>query len=170
MDELFNKIDTLSFDDIFEKKVEKIYLIESVIKKVTLENNQNLSEQIINMLWNEICNMNYLKNIIVEPINNNLLKLNIKLKPISEKIIKNYDGDILIKVNIPINYPYSPHSINIKYPKFKNNLNYNIKLSEYFKKNYWNPTNNIEYTIKNIQNIIEEHGIISDNLEFIESK
>jgi ubiquitin-protein ligase len=169
METLFNLIDTLNFDDIFEKKkIEKVHLIESVIKRVTLNNNKSLSEQIINMLWNEICNINSLENIIAEPINNDLLKFNIKLKPISEKIIKNYDGNILIKVKVPNNYPNSPHIINIKYPKFKNNLNYNIKFSEYFKNDLWNPTNSIEYTIKNIQNIIEEHGILSENLEYIE--
>jgi hypothetical protein len=40
---LFNLIDTLHFDDIFEKKkIEKVHLIESVIKRVTLDNNKSL--------------------------------------------------------------------------------------------------------------------------------
>jgi ubiquitin-protein ligase len=168
MDKLFQIIDTLNFDDIFQEKVNKIHLIESVIKRVTLENNKNISEQVVNMLWNEICNINNLKNIHAEPKDNNLLKFNIKLKPMSEKIVKHYDGDILITIKVSINYPNSPHIVNIKHPKFINNLNYNIKFSEYFKDIFWNPTNSIEYTIKNVQNIIEEHGILSENLEFIE--
>ena len=65
--------------------------------------------------------------------------------------------EIIIKLTIPINYPNKPHTVKVKYPIFANKLNYNIHISDYFKDNLWNPTNTIEYTIQNIQNI---HNIL----------
>jgi ubiquitin-protein ligase len=164
MDDIFKVIDTLNFTDIFNKQ-NKIYLVESLIKSTTIDINKNINNNTINMIWNEVCTINNLSNIIIEPVNNNLLNLKVKLIPSSSRLINEFDNkklkkEIIIKLTIPISYPNNPHTVTIKYPKFDNNLNYNIKASDYFKDNLWNPTNTIEYTIQNLQNIIENYGII----------
>ena len=105
-----------------------------------------------------------LSNILIEPINNNLLNLKVIIIPTSIRLIDDFNEkqikkEIIIILTIPINYPNKPHTVKVKYPIFANKLNYNIHTSDYFKDNLWNPTNTIEYTIQNIQNIIEKHGI-----------
>lgn len=170
MDDILKTIDFLNFNNII-KKENKIYLVESLIKLTTKNINNTINNNTINMLWSEICNVNNLDNCIIEPINNNLLNLKVTIIPTSNRLIddlntKKLKKEIIIKITIPINYPNHPHTVKIKYPRFNNNLNYNIKVSDYFKENLWNPTNTIEYTITNLQNIIENHGIVNND-EFI---
>lgn len=171
MEEILKVIDTINFSDICNKE-NKIYLVESIIKTTTKNIYPNIYNNVINMLWNEICNINNLPNIIIKPIKNNLLNLKVKIIPTNDRLINDFNNNnlksfIIIKVKIPINYPYQPHMVKIKYPKFDNNLNYNIKVSNYFKENLWNPTNTIKYTIQNLQNIIEKNGIINNNNKFV---
>jgi ubiquitin-protein ligase len=167
MDNIYKAIDIIDFSDIFNKQ-NKIILVESLIKFTTKKINKSITNNTINMLWNEIISINNLSNILIEPINNNLLKLKVIIIPTSSRLIDNFNEkqikkEIIIKLTIPNNYPNKPHSVKIKYPIFANKLNYNIYISDYFKDNFWNPTNTIEYTIQNIQNIIEKHGMINNN-------
>ena len=167
MDNIYRAIDLIDFSDIFNKQ-NKVILIESLIKSTTNKINKSITKNTINMLWNEICSINNLSNILIEPINNNLLNLKVIIIPTSSRLIDNFNEkqikkEIIIKLTIPINYPNKPHIVKVKYPIFANKLNYNIHISDYFKDNLWNPTNTIEYTIQNIQNIIEKHGMINNN-------
>jgi hypothetical protein len=167
MDDICIAIDALNFNDICNKQ-NKIYLVESLIKLTTKDTNEAINNNTINMLWNEVCSVNNLPNCLIEPINNNLLNLKVTIIPISSRLIDDLNNnklkkEIIIKIKIPISYPNLPHTVKIKYPKFNNNLNYNIKVSDYFKENLWNPTNTIEYTILNLQNIIENYGIVNNN-------
>jgi ubiquitin-protein ligase len=168
MDEIFGVLDTLDFSDIFNNQNKKITLVESLIKSTTTKINKTINNNTINMLWNEICTINNLPNILIEPIDNNLLNLKVTIIPKSSRLIDDFNEkqlkkEIIIKLKIPISYPNQPHTVKINYPTFANNLNYNINISDYFKDNLWNPTNTIEYTIQNIQNIIENHGIINND-------
>ena len=167
MDHIYRAIDVIDFSDIFNKQ-KKIILVESLIKSTTKKINKCITTNSINMLWNEIGSINNLSNILIEPIDNNLLNLKVVIIPTSNRLIydfteKQIKKEIIIKLKIPINYPNKPHTVKINYPIFANKLNYNIHISDYFKDNFWNPTNTIEYTIQNIQNIIEKHGIINNN-------
>ena len=167
MDHIYRAIDVIYFSDIFNKQ-KKIILVESLIKSTTKKINKCITTNSINMLWNEIGSINNLSNILIEPIDNNLLNLKVVIIPTSNRLIydfteKQIKKEIIIKLKIPINYPNKPHTVKINYPIFANKLNYNIHISDYFKDNFWNPTNTIEYTIQNIQNIIEKHGIINNN-------
>jgi ubiquitin-protein ligase len=168
MDEIFGVLETLDFSDIFNNQNKKITLVESLIKSTTINMNKTINNNTINMLWNEICTINNLPNILIEPINNNLLHLKVTIIPKSSRLIDDFDNkqlkkEIIIKLKVPVRYPTQPHTVKINYPTFANNLNYNINISDYFKDNLWNPTNTIEYTIQNIQNIIENHGIINND-------
>jgi ubiquitin-protein ligase len=170
MEDIEKLIDILNFDDIIINQT-KVYFVESVIKKTTSDVNKNVTSNTVNMLWNEVCKINNSNNVLVEPVDNNLLKLLVKVYPSSDRLItefknKQYHGEIVIKIKIPFDYPYSPHQITIKYPIFENNINYNIKACDYFKTNIWNPTNTIEYTIQNIQNIIETYGTLYNNKKY----
>lgn len=167
MNNIYRAIDLIDFSDIFNKQ-NKIILVESLIKSTTNKINKSITKNTINMLWNEICFINNLSNILIEPINNNLLNLKVIIIPTSSRLIDDFNEkqikkEIIIKLTIPINYPNKPHTVKVKYPIFANKLNYNIHTSDYFKDNLWNPTNTIEYTIQNIQNIIEKHGIINND-------
>jgi ubiquitin-protein ligase len=167
MDNIYRAIDTIDFSDIFNKQ-KKLILVESLIKSTTKKINKCITTNSINMLWNEICSINNLSNILIEPIDNNLLNLKVVIIPTSSRLINDFTEkqikkEIIIKLKIPINYPNKPHTVKINYPIFANKLNYNIHISDYFKDIFWNPTNTIEYTIQNIQNIIEKHGIINTN-------
>ena len=167
MDNIYRAIDVIDFSDIFNKQ-NKIILVESLIKSCTIKINKSITNSTINMLWNEICAINNFSNILIEPIDNNLLNLKVMIIPTSSRLINDFNEkqikkEIIIKLKIPITYPNKPHIVKIKYPIFSNNLNYNIHISDYFKDNLWNPTNTIEYTIQNIQNIIEKHGIINND-------
>lgn len=167
MDHIYRAIDVIDFSDIFNKQ-KKIILVESLIKSTTKKINKCITTNSINMLWNEIGSINNLSNILIEPIDNNLLNLKVVIIPTSDRLIydfteKQIKKEIIIKLKIPINYPNKPHTVKINYPIFANKLNYNIHISDYFKDNLWNPTNTIEYTIQNIQNIIEKHGIINND-------
>ena len=167
MDNIYRAIDIIDFSDIFNKQ-KKIILVESLIKSATKKINKSITNNTINILWNEIISINNLSNILIEPINNNLLKLKVIIIPTSSRLIfdfneKQIKKEIIIKLTIPINYPNKPHTVKVNYPIFANKLNYNIHISDYFKDNFWNPTNTIEYTIQNIQNIIEKHGIINND-------
>ena len=171
MDNIYRAIDLIDFSDIFNKQ-NKVILIESLIKSTTNKINKSITKNTINMLWNEICSINNLSNILIEPINNNLLNLKVIIIPTSSRLIDDFNEkqikkEIIIKLTIPINYPNKPHTVKVKYPIFANKLNYNIHISDYFKDNLWNPTNTIEYTIQNIQNIIEKHGMINND-EFVD--
>jgi ubiquitin-protein ligase len=174
MENIYRAIDTIDFSDIFNKQ-KKIILVESLIKSTTTKINKSITKNTINILWNEINSINNLSNILIEPINNNLLKLKVIIIPTSNRLINNFNEnkikkEIIIKLNIPINYPNKPHTVIVKYPIFANKLNYNIHISDYFKDNLWNPTNTIKYTIENIQNIIENHGTINnDNFNNLEN-
>jgi ubiquitin-protein ligase len=166
MEQIFKVIDALDFLDIFNKQ-NKITLVESLIKSTTKNINKKINNNTINMLWNELCTINNLSNISIEPVDNNLLNLRVKIIPTSSRLIDDFDNkqikkEIIIKLKVPLTYPNKPHTVKINYPMFANNLNYNINISDYFKDNLWNPTNTIEYTIQNIQNIIENHGIINN--------
>jgi hypothetical protein len=159
MDNIYKAIDLIDFSDIFNKQ-NKVILVESLIKSTTNKINKSINKNTINMLWNEICSINNLSNILIEPINNNLLNLKVIIIPTSSRLIDDFNEkqikkEIIIKLTIPINYPNKPHIVKVKYPIFANKLNYNIHISDYFKDNLWNPTNTIEYTIQNIQNIID---------------
>jgi len=165
---IFRIIDTLDFSDIINNHNKKINLVESLIKSTTKNINKHININTINMLWNEVNTINNLPNILLEPINNNLLNLKITIIPTSSRLIDDFNEkklkkEIIIKIKIPVSYPNQPHTVKINYPMFANNLNYNINISDYFKDNLWNPTNTIEYTIQNIQNIIENHGIINND-------
>jgi ubiquitin-protein ligase len=167
MDEIFRVIDGLDYSENFNN-LNKITLVESLIKSTTNNINKSINNNAINMLWNEVCTINNLPNIVIEPIDNNLLNLKVTIIPKSSRLIDDFDSkqlkkEIIIKLKVPVNYPNQPHTVKINYPTFANNLNYNINISDYFKNNLWNPTNTIEYTIQNIQNIIENHGIINTN-------
>jgi ubiquitin-protein ligase len=167
MDEIYRVIDTIDFSDIFNKQ-NKIFLVESLIKSTTIKINKTINNNTINMLWNEVCTINNIPNILIEPVNNNLLNLKITIIPKSSRLIDDFNDkqlkkEIIIKIKVPVSYPNQPHTVKINYPTFANNLNYNINISDYFKDNLWNPTNTIEYTIQNIQNIIENHGIINND-------
>jgi len=167
MDEIYRVIDTIDFSNIFNKQ-NKIFLVESLIKLTTIKINKTINNNTINMLWNEVCTINNLPNILIEPINNNLLNLKITIIPKSSRLVDDFNDkqlkkEIIIKIKVPVGYPNQPHRVKINYPRFANNLNYNINISDYFKDNLWNPTNTIEYTIQNIQNIIENHGIINND-------
>jgi len=171
MDNINRAIDLIDFSDIFNKQ-NKVILVESLIKLTTNKINKSISKNTINMLWNEISSINNLSNILIEPINNNLLNLKVIIIPTSSRLIDDFNEkqikkEIIIKLTIPINYPNKPHTVKVKYPIFANKLNYNIHISDYFKDNLWNPTNTIEYTIQNIQNIIEKHGMIN-NAKFVD--
>jgi ubiquitin-protein ligase len=167
MDIIYRAINVIDFSDIFNNQ-NKIILVESLIKSTTIKINKSITNNTINILWNEICSINNLSNILIEPMNNNLLKLKVIIIPTSSRLINDFNEkkikkEIIIKLTIPINYPNKPHTVNVNYPIFSNNLNYNINISDYFKNNLWNPTNTIKYTIQNIQNIIEKHGIINND-------
>lgn len=167
MDEIFRAIDALDFSDILNKQT-KIYLVESLIKSTTININKKINNNSINMLWNEVCTINNLPNILIEPVDNNLLNLKVTFIPTNCRLIDDFNNkqlkkEIIIKFKIPVTYPNQPHTVKINYPTFANNLNYNINISDYFKDNLWNPTNTIEYTIQNIKNIIENHGIINND-------
>jgi ubiquitin-protein ligase len=173
MDEIFIIIDSLDFSDIISKQ-NKITLVESLIKSTTININKTINNNTINMLWNEVCTINNLPNILIVPVDNNLLNLKVTIIPKSSRLIDDFNEkqlkkEIIIKLKIPVSYPNQAHTVKINYPTFANNLNYNIIISDYFKDNLWNPTNTIKYTIQNIQNIIENHGIIN-NGKFIDLK
>ena len=167
MEEIYRVIYALDFSDNFNHS-NNTTLVESLIKSTTKNINKTIKNNTINMLWNEVCTINNLPNISIEPVDNNLLNLKVTIVPKSSRLIDDFNGkqlkkEIIIKLKIPVTYPNKPHTVKINYPAFANNLNYNINISDYFKDNLWNPTNTIEYTIQNIQNIIENHGIINND-------
>ena len=90
MDIIYRAINVIDFSDIFNNQ-NKIILVESLIKSTTIKINKSITNNTINILWNEICSINNLSNILIEPMNNNLLKLKVIIIPTSSRLINYFN-------------------------------------------------------------------------------
>jgi len=144
-----NKIVYKSMDYIEKNKSNTINLNDKI---------QNFSDMSrVQMLINEINCINVkFENIKINPIDNNIFILSV--------VLSNFDNldDIIMMITLDSNlYPYYPPKISFNI-NFEDNLEYFISSLDYFKVNFWNPTNSLEHTIVSVRNIINEHGKIID--------
>ena len=132
---------------------------------------------IIKMIIKEVNKANSLENITksldikIIPDNNNIFKLNVIISGFTNKRLldefDNYknlnpDFDNIVKLTIDmpkLYYPYAPPIITINEPKFDDVFLYSLMTLDYFRQEYWNPSNTIENIINNIIQIIELYGI-----------
>jgi len=134
---------------------------------------------IIKMIIKEVIKLRSLDGIEVYPDNNNIFKLNIKLNKFKNKklledfekykeINPNFDCKVHLTIDMPkLYYPYAPPVILINEPKFSDLFLFSIESLEYFKQEYWNPSNTLEHTLNGLINIIDNYGI-TDNYGIIE--
>lgn len=132
---------------------------------------------IIKMIIKEVIKLRSLDGIEVYPDNNNIFRLNIKLDKFKNKklledfekykeINPNFDCKVHLTIDMPkLYYPYAPPVILINEPKFSDIFLFSIESLEYFKQEYWNPSNTLEHTLNGLINIIDNHGIIDSIIE-----
>jgi len=76
-----------------------------------------------------------------------------------KEVNPDFNNTIQLQFDMPtLYYPYSPPNITIIEPKFDNVFLYTLFSLDYFKQDYWNPSNTLEYTIFAIKNIINQYG------------
>jgi len=118
--------------------------------------------------------------IKIIPDNNNIFKLNVSISNLTnprllEEFNKykefnlDFDNAIKLTIDMPkLYYPYAPPIITINEPKFDDVFLYSLATLDYFKQEYWNPSNTIENVIHNIIQIIELYGTVDkDSLSSI---
>ena len=124
-------------------------------------------------------NMNSL-DIKIIPDNNNIFKLNVSISGFKnprlleefnkyKEFNPDFDNTIKLTIDMPkLYYPYAPPIITINEPKFDDVFLYSLATLDYFKQEYWNPSNTIENVIHNIIQIIELYGTVDkDSLSSI---
>ena len=110
--------------------------------------------------------------IKIIPDNNNIFKLNVSISNLKnprlleefnkyKEINPDFNFTIKLTIDMPkLYYPYAPPIITINEPKFDDVFLYSLATLDYFKQEYWNPSNTIENVIHNIIQIIELYGTI----------
>ena len=110
--------------------------------------------------------------IKIIPDDNNIFKLNVSISNLKnprlveefnkyKEINPTFDNSIKLTIDMPkLYYPYAPPIITINEPKFDDVFLYSLATLDYFKQEYWNPSNTIENVIHNIIQIIELYGTV----------
>jgi len=113
--------------------------------------------------------------IKIIPDDNNIFKLNVSISNLKnprlleefnkyKEINPDFDNSIKLTIDMPkLYYPYAPPIITINEPKFDDVFLYSLATLDYFKQEYWNPSNTIENVIHNIIQMIESYGTIDKN-------
>ena len=158
-----------------------------ILEKETKINDEEMKKyafnelSIIKMIIKEIlktCKNSF--DIKIIPDNNNIFKLNVSISNLkNSRLIEefnkykefnpDFNNTIKLTIDMPkLYYPYAPPIITINEPKFDDVFLYSLATLDYFKQEYWNPSNTIENVIHNIIHIIELYGTIDkDNLSSI---
>ena len=162
-----------------EKEILKVS--NNILEKENPITNENMKKYafnnlaIIKMIIKEVIKINLLEGIQIELENNNIFKLNVILdKFTNEKLLNDFekykqlhptfDSKVHLTIELPkLYYPYAPPVITINEPKFNDIFLFSIGSLEYFKQEYWNPSNTIEYTLQGIKHIINNHAIIDQD-------
>jgi ubiquitin-protein ligase len=130
----------------------------------------NLS--IIKMIIKEVNKTNSIEGIKIVPDNNNIFKLNVTIDKfsngrLSEDFIKykklnpNFDMKLHLTIEMgKLYYPYIAPIITINEPKFDNIFLFSIESLEYFKQEYWNPSNTIEHILNGLIQLVEQYATI----------
>ena len=77
-----------------------------------------------------------------------------------------FNTDIVLNVKInTMEYPSAPPTVNIIKPLMTYNLNYLINTMDYFKLEYWNPTNSMLNMTLKLFELIEKYGSVAEGRE-----
>ena len=164
-----------------------------ILEKETKINDEEMKKyafnelSIIKMIIKEVLKTskqsNTCKNLFdikIIPDDNNIFKLNVSISNLKnprlleefnkyKEFNPDFNNTIKLTIDMPkLYYPYAPPIITINEPKFDDVFLYSLATLDYFKQEYWNPSNTIENVIHNIIQIIELYGTIDkDSLSSI---